>query len=245
MVKPRPHYRYLYYVGLGFWSGMRNHNAERVTRVTEGLDPLHKYLCFDGYGFKHAFFDYPRNPQVFRRLDNLEGYARNAAYQGVGRGLWFLFAGRPEVLIEHVSRLGDYAGDAAGGLGLASAFVNPDQLEVAQELGKRLPADWHEHYHLGMCFGLKARALNDLDQFERDMNRLDRGVQDAVYASIRECDRVELLIRSEGEADGYRRWRGRVGAWMAENITYPLAGIVESRSDRLEEAAASASRRRA
>ncbi|UCE58276.1 MAG: DUF1702 family protein [Phycisphaerales bacterium] len=245
LVKARPHYRYLYYVGLGFWSGMRNHSAERVARLTEGLDPLHRYLCFDGYGFKHAFFDYPKDPQILRRLDALEGYVRKAAYQGVGRGMWFLFAGHPEVLIEHIAKLGEHAGDGAAGLGLASVFVNPDRLEVAQELGKALPAEWHNDYHLGMCFGLKARALNDLDHFQQGVGRLPRAVQDAVYASIRECDRVELLIRSEGEEDGYRRWRGRVTAWMAENIEYPLAGIVQSESERLEEAATSAPRRRA
>ena len=48
IVKPRPEFRYLYYVGLGFWSGMRNHSAQRVARIVEGLDPLHHFLCYDG-----------------------------------------------------------------------------------------------------------------------------------------------------------------------------------------------------
>src|SRR3990167_6209200 len=34
VVRPRPEFRYLYYVGLGFWSGMRNHDAHRLTEVT-------------------------------------------------------------------------------------------------------------------------------------------------------------------------------------------------------------------
>ncbi|MGB2986242.1 MAG: DUF1702 family protein [Phycisphaerae bacterium] len=226
IVKPRPGFRYLYYVGLGFWSGMRNHDARRLSHIIDGLDPLHSFLCYDGYGFKHAFFDYPKNPESLRRLDALDGYARNGAYQGVGRAFFFLFMARPEVLVEHISKLGDYAMDTAAGAGLASVFVFPDRLEVAQELGNKLPQEWHDHFHLGMCFGLKARSINDVDQFERDMARADTATRDAVYASIRECDRVELQVRSEQREDGYRRWRERVTEWMADHIKYPMAGAL-------------------
>jgi hypothetical protein len=230
VVKERPQYRYLYYVGLGFWSGMRHHDPQQLERVTVGLDPLHRYLCYDGFGFKHAFFDYPKGPEALRPLERLEGYARNAAYQGVGRGLWFLYKDRPDLLIEHVGGLGEHAVDAAAGVGLAAVFVYPDRLEVAQELGAKLPSAWHEHFHLGMCFALKARSLNDLDQFERDLARLDPRVQGAAYASVRECDRIELQVRSDRGTDGYGRWRGLVTAWMAEHIDYPLVGLKASES---------------
>ena len=240
IVKPRPEFRYLYYVGLGFWSGMRNHDPQRLVQVTSGLDRLHRYLCFDGYGFKHAFFDYQKDPERLRRLDVLEGYARNTAYQGVGRGLWFLYVDSPELLIEHIGRLGDRAIDAAGGVGLASAFVNPDRLEVAQALAMKMPREWHDQFHLGMCFALKARFLNDVDELERNVARLEPGVQDAVYASVRECDRVELQVRSDDKEDGYCRWRNTVAAWMADNIEYPLAGVKASKLETLKRTPASA-----
>lgn len=225
MVKRQPGFRYLYHVGLGFWSGMRNHDAHKLSRLVHGLDPLHRYLCYDGYGFKHAFFDYPKDVDRLGRLDLLEGYARNAAYQGVGRAFFFLFMGRTHLLIEHVRGLGAHAKDAAAGVGLATAFVNPDRLEVAQEFAAELPSEWHDHIHLGMCFGLKARSINNVGQFKRDMARLDSSVQEAVYSSIRECDRVEQLMRSEKEVDGYRRWREVVTEWMARYIRYPMAGV--------------------
>ena len=225
IVRPRPEFRYLYYVGLGFWSGMRNHDARRVERVADGLDPLHRYLCFDGYGFKHAFFDYPRDASSLRRLDSLTGYARNAAYQGVGRAFYFLFMGRPDVLIERVRSFGDHAVEIAAGAGLAAAFVNPDRLDRARELARMLPAEWQPYFHLGLCFGLKARSINDLDQFERDIASQSAAVQDAIRASVRECDRIELLVRADGEPDAYRRWRQRVTDWMAANIEFPLARV--------------------
>lgn len=230
LVKPRPEFRYLHYVGLGFWWAMRKYDAARVQRGVHGLDPLHRYLCYDGYGFKHAFFDYPKNPEVLRRLDAFEGYARNSAYQGVGRAFFFLYMARPDLLIEHLDKLGQHAEDAVAGVGLAAVFVNPDRLEQAQKLGAGLPASWHPHYHLGMCFGLKARSINDVEQFERDMAQAEKPVQDAVCASVRECDRVELQVRAEQRDDGYRKWRMRVTSWMADHVEYPMAGVTEPAS---------------
>lgn len=225
IVKPRPEMRYLYYVGLGFWSGIRGHSPRRVDRIVEGLDPLHRYLCYDGYGFKHAFFDFPKKPDALRRLDGLSGYARSAAYQGVGRALWFLYLDRPDLLIEKMRGLGDHAIDAAAGAGLASVFVFPDRIEVAQRLGRQLPVEWRDHFHLGMCFALKARSINDQDQFERWLAGAPQPVRDAAYASIRECDRIELLVRSEPGGDGYRQWRARVTDWMSDHIVFPMAGL--------------------
>jgi len=226
LVRPRPEYRYLYYVGLGFWSGMRNHSQEKVSRIAVDLDPLHQFLVFDGYGFKSAFFDYRKNPgSLKKRLDELDGYSRRAAYQGVGRAFWFLYRDDREAMIHHMTQLGEHAADAAAGVGLASVFVNPDRLDVAQSLGRSLPRDWQADFHLGMCFALKARSINNLDQFERDMDRAAPAVRQAAYESIRECDRVELQVRADGKDDGYRRWRSRVTAWMVDHVEYPLAGM--------------------
>jgi len=186
---------------------------------------LHGYLCYDGYGFKHAFFDYPNDETSLRKLDLLEGYARNAAYQGVGRALWFRFMDRPDLFVEHVGRFGVYALDAAAGAGLAMVFVNPDRMELARAWAAKMPLQWQPHVHLGMCFGAKARSINNVEQFERDTAGLDSQVKDAIFASIRECDRIELLVRAEKETDAYRHWRSRVTQWMADHVDYPLAGL--------------------
>ncbi|MCH8241642.1 MAG: DUF1702 family protein [Planctomycetes bacterium] len=225
LVKQRPEYRYLYYVGLGFWSGMQKHSPEKVARIAGGLDPLHQFLVYDGYGFKTAFFDYRSKPESLRTLDRLKGYGRNAAYQGVGRAFWFLYRDEHNAMIRHMTQFGEFAADAAAGAGLASVFVNPERLEVAQALGRRMPESWQPHFQLGMCFALKARSINHLDQFDLDMSRAAPAVRDAAYASIRECDRMELQIRSDGKEDGYRRWRSRVTAWMVDQVEFPLAGL--------------------
>jgi hypothetical protein len=227
-VSRHPGFRYLHYVGLGFWSGMRQHNPQRLARVVAGLDPLHGALCYDGYGFKHGFFDYPKDPAALRRLDLLDGYARNVAYQGVGRALFFYYMRDPDVLIEHIDRLGGHAPDAAGGAGLAAVFIFHDRLDVALEAAGRLPGDWQSDVHLGMCFGLKARSINDPAGFERDLGSLSSAGAAAARAALRECDRVEAEVRADRTADGYRRWREAVRQWMADNIDYPLAGFKSS-----------------
>ena len=228
VVKPSPEFRYLHYVGLGFWSGMQNHSAARVARIVDGLDPLHRFLGYDGYGFKHAFFDYRKNPDVLEKLGALEGYAKNSAYQGVGRAFYFLFMDDTETLIRHTRQTGENAVDVAAGLGLAATFINPDRLGRAQALGCALPKAWQPHFHLGMCFALKARSINDRDFLERCVAELEPDTREAVWASIRECDRIELLIRSELSelhGNGYQQWRSRMTEWLGEHIEFPMGGL--------------------
>ena len=222
-VHAHPGYRYLYYVGLGFWSGMRNHDADHLGRIVDGLDPLHGYLCYDGYGFKQTFFAASNDPSPLRAVDRLSGYAKNAAYHGVGRALWFRSMPRADLLIDGLTALGEHATDAASGVGLASVFVNPDRLGEACELAVRLPPAWHDDFHLGMCFGLKARSINDPAQFEIDLSRLAPARQEAIRASIVACDRIERDVREKKL--GYRDWRVQVTDWMRQRIDYPLAGL--------------------
>ena len=225
VVKRRPHFRYLHYVGLGFWAGLRNYGPARLERLVNGLDPLYRYLCFDGYGFKVAFFDAPRDTRAMNKLELLAGYARHAAYQGAGRALWFRLMGRPDELWKQVLAAGAYAADAAAGVGLAAAFVNPDRLDLVRAFASEVPGPLQSHFHLGMCFALKARAIGDLEALERATSSLGAAVRAAIHASIRECDRVELVVRAEAASDGYRRWRQRVTSWMEEHIEYPLSAV--------------------
>lgn len=228
IVDPHPDYGYLSYVGLGFWSAMRNHSTAELTRRVRGLDPLHGHLCYDGYGFKFGFFDYLDRPESLHRLKALDGYARHVAFQGVGRSFWFVFMNDQDELLERIGRLHEHSLDAVGGLGLAAVFVNPDRLEIAMKLGEKLPKGWHDSFHLGMCFGLKARSANDPSQFERDLLRMPPSVQDAIRASIAECDRVETSIRADPVRESYRAWRERVTDWMSGNVIYPMERLVSA-----------------
>jgi len=223
--RTRPEFRYLYYVGLGFWAGMRNYTPQRLVRLVRDLDPMYRFLVYDGYGFQTAFFGRTRSPADLSRLESLDDYARHAAYQGVGRAVFFLFMDDHERLVGYVRQLGRHEADAAAGIGLAMVFVQPDQLDAARDLALRLPRSWHEHVHLGMCFGLKARSINDADYFEQCIAPSSEDVREAVWSSIRECDRVELQVRAEHRLDAYPVWRERVTRWMSEHVVFPLSGL--------------------
>jgi hypothetical protein len=227
IVKRQPEFRYLYYVGLGFWAGMRNYSVQRLRRMVDGLDPLYGNLCFDGYGFQRAFFHYPKNPQALRKLDELQGYDRSAAYHGVGRAFWFLYMARPEVMVSKMASLGSCAADVAAGVGLAAVFVNPDRLASAQSLAREMPEAWQPSFHLGMCFGLKARSINDNDEFQTNLAGQDESLRDAALASIRECDRIEMLVRAESVDEPYLHWRERVTDWLSLHVEYPMAGLCD------------------
>jgi hypothetical protein len=225
IVGAHPEFRYLHYVGLGFWSGMRNHTPARVMQITERLDPLLGQLVYDGYGFKHGFFDYQRDASCFDRFDGLTGYARNVAYQGAGRSFWFLYMNDHDALIEHLGRLGTFATDGAGGSGLAAAFVNPDRFDVAQAFAVKLPEAWQPHFQLGLCFGLKARSAGEPAWFAANLEAGDAETAEAIRAAIDACDRIEHETRAAGGDDPYRRWRESVTQWMASHLEYPLAAV--------------------
>ncbi len=225
LVERHDGYRYLQYVGLGFWYAMRGWSPARVTRRVAELDPLHGMLCWDGYGFKSGFFDYENRANWQDRFDTIPAYGRNVAHQGVGRSLWFRFMGRPAELIENVRSFGKFAPDVAAGVGLAAVFTTMDAPERGDLLLETMPEVWHDEVLLGMCFAYKARSINDSAYFARAMSAVGSDRRSAVESAIAECDAIESEIRADGEGDGYRRWREGVRGWLREHVVYPFVGL--------------------
>jgi hypothetical protein len=171
-----PAYRYLYYVGLGFWFGMRHPRRPESLRALEAvIDPLYYPLCYDGYGFKMAFFDHARDPRAIARLERCPAEHRPAIYQGFGRALFFV----------HMDDEPGYRRLAAGvpaerradielGRSLATGFTGLDRpLRILQhlrssadetELGARLT---------GVTWALTARAMNDPAHYQTCLDRVD------------------------------------------------------------------------
>lgn len=236
-----PQFRYLYYVGLGFWAGMRNYTASKLERLVRGLDPLYAYLVYDGYGFKHAFFDLPKRADGLAALGALNGYARAAAYQGVGRAMWFYHMDDIDGLASRLRSFGAYGSHAAAGVGLAAVFTFPDDLAAALESLAALPAEWHPALSLGMCFGSKARATTDRGLFTAEVRALPVERAEAISASIDACDQLEEQVRCDGAPDGYARWRAAVTAWMEGNVVFPMAALTPSGSWSIPAAYAAAS----
>lgn len=148
-------HRYLVVVGAG-WTFARL--PRRYGRALAGLDPLLKWLAFDGYGFHHGYFGWRRAVEGQRVPRRLRGYARRVFDQGLGRSLWFvqgMAAERIAATIEAFPR--ERRGDLWSGVGLASAFAGGLATPELGEL-RRLAGPWAPHAAQGIAFAAKARV---------------------------------------------------------------------------------------
>ncbi|MEM7049930.1 MAG: DUF1702 family protein [Acidobacteriota bacterium] len=147
-------YTYLIHVGAG-WAMAR-------LRLPTGwllrrLDPLLGWLALDGYGFHEGFFHHRRTVVEARVPGRLEGYARRAFDQGLGRSLWFSEAADVERVI---ARLATFAPsrhhDLWSGVGLAATYAGGVPVEHLERL--RQAAGGHRPaLAQGAAFAAKAR----------------------------------------------------------------------------------------
>lgn len=162
-----PAYRYLYYVGLGFWFGMRSRRPHALLAMKPHLDPMHFPLCFDGYGFKRAFYDDGSRPGVLESLADSPEEFRAPLYQGFGRALHFVFMDDPagyEALVARAPvgrRL-----DLEFGRALALGFTRIDRPAALVEHVAAARDDATRAARLGgLTWALTARRMNDESYF--------------------------------------------------------------------------------
>jgi Protein of unknown function (DUF1702) len=211
-----PGFRYLYYVGLGFWFGFRHPRAPAALEsLAAHLDPFYVPLCYDGFGFKTGFFDFPTRPEARRVLDKAPANRRAPIYQGFGRALFFVCMdddGRfQRAKLEAPS---EHRHDMESGRSLAVAFTGlarPEGIlrhlasaEDGDELGWRL---------LGVTWALTAREMNDPDYFERCLAGLPPGQRELLRLFPRRCR--EALER----ASSYEQWRSLTKDAVAADYT--------------------------
>jgi enediyne biosynthesis protein E3 len=144
---------YLTHVGAG-WALARVPWRRRA--ILGCLDPVHRWLAFDGLGFHDAYFHASRIGSGWRRLRT--GYAARTYDQGVGRAIWFIAGGSAERAIAVISRLDPARqSDLWAGLGLALGYAGGADRRalhhVARAAGALLPA-----LAQGAAFAAEARA---------------------------------------------------------------------------------------
>jgi len=167
---------YLYYVGLGFWYGMRYpRRPDRLEGLARHLDPLYFPLCYDGFGFKVGFFDFPTRSSAMRVLERCPESRRPYIHQGFGRSLFFVYMNDPVGFASVKSALPDERRwDLEFGRSLAQGFTGIDRPRVLAEylstaadeveLSARLP---------GLTWALAARRMNDPEYFAECLGKAD------------------------------------------------------------------------
>lgn len=147
-------FTYLLHVGAG-WSLARV--PWRRRRILAELDPLLRWLAFDGLGFHDTYFYHRRILGGWRR--ERSGYAARAYDQGVGRALWFVAGGSVVAAIKLLSSLPESRhGDIWSGIGLAMTYAGPattgDIALAGEAAGPNRP-----QFAQGVAFACEARAL--------------------------------------------------------------------------------------
>lgn len=200
-----PRFLYLYNVGLGFWFGFRHpRRPEALEALVPHLESMYFPLCYDGFGFKVGFFDFPERPAARLILGRAPSHRRAPIYQGFGRALFF-------VCMEDESRFqrekdqvpAEHRNDLESGRALAFAFNHIGQ---AERLSRHLAAandDDRASRLLGVTWALTAREMNDPEHFERCLAPLPQETQEL----FRLCPR--LCQAALGVSADYAEWRSK------------------------------------
>ena len=204
-----PH-RYMAHVGIGWAVARLPWLRWRIDKELARLDPLLRWLAVDGYGFHEGYFRPAHAARGERaRPRGLEGYARRAFDQGLGRSLWFVESGDVARISAAIAVFPqDRRADLWSGIGLASAYAGGVDADSLRHL--RLHAkDYAGHMAQGVAFAAKARsrAGNPTAHTERAC-RILAGVS-ADEAAAMTDHALEDLPPDRAEP-AYEIWRRRI-----------------------------------
>lgn len=147
---------YLVHVGAG-WALARL--PVPISPLLRRLDRRQRWLALDGFGFHAGFFHWRRSVRGQRVPRRLQGYARRAFDQGLGRSLWFVEGAQAERIAATIGAFPPTRqADLWSGVGLGCAYAGGVTREAIERLrtlaGKHLP-----QVAQGAAFAAEARQV--------------------------------------------------------------------------------------
>ena len=206
---PAARHIYLAYVGIGWaiarWPFGRNRRLAR-------LDPLMRWLAYDGIGFHEAFFRTAKTVERHEIPRWVEGYGRRAFDQGLGRSLWFVEGAGAERIPARIAGFpAERRADLWSGVGLACAYAGGVGDEALDALAKSA-GPYRAEMAQGVVFAVRARvqAGNPTTDLVRAARRVcGLGVDEAERLAVE----AGLDLPTEGPVPGYEVWRARLHDW--------------------------------
>lgn len=207
---PGESHTYMVIVGIG-WSMARL--RYRLDRRFSRLDTLLRWLAFDGWGFHEGYFHWPRyvGGQDYPR--QIKGYAKRSFDQGLGRSLWFIAGGDPDILLDCVEGFPDSRqGDLWSGIGLACTYTGAADSEAVRCI-RRFSGSWWPHVAQGAVFAAKARGrAGNLTEQSEEACRLLTGLSAAEAAALADF----LVTRtSDGQVPAFESWRSHIQQYFS------------------------------
>jgi len=219
---------YMVHVGVG-WAMARLRKGGR--RTIASLDPLLRWLAWDGYGFHEMYFhgggghrEDTAHRAVAHMIDLrpawLEGYEGRAFDQGVGRCLWFVGGAQPERIVAMMEGFpANRRSDLMSGVGLAATYAGGGQDGAVEQLA-RMTGKYRAELALGAAFAAKARLRSGhVPAHTDDACAILCGISVAEAGRVTDDALLDLPIdeHSSGSASAnpYETWRGRIRAQFA------------------------------
>jgi hypothetical protein len=200
---------YMIHVGVGWAIARVPWLRRNFQRAVADLDPLLRWLAADGNGFSDFYFKFPYFLRKPERLNQLQGYARHAYAQGVGRSLWFVTGAKANLISQFISLLPwSLHGDLWSGVGLACAMAGgSDRAEI--EILRLLAGDYRSALAQGAAFAAKTRqrANNTTDHTEIACQILCGLNADAAAAVT---DTMLQHLPEDRGVPAYEIWRQRI-----------------------------------
>ena len=204
-----PRQRYLYYVGLGFWYGVRHaRRPERLRELTARLPPLYAPLCLDGFGFKIGLFDAPRDRRAIECFGRAGTAERPFLYQGLGRSMFFHSLHDPSEFERQAERLDpERRGDLEFGGALALGFTHVDRPErIVLHVDQAPSAARRADRLTGITWALTAREMTNPTYFAACFAQAPARAR-ALLAPL-----PALCNRERERSSSYEEWQSRTRA---------------------------------
>ena len=229
LLQMSPQFRYLYYVGLGFWFGARyRRRASALLGLAPHLDPMYFPLCFDGLGFKLGFYDYSAGESLGRLLERCPAQHRDVAHQGAGRALFFVHMNNEEGF-RHACETVDPGcrQDLEFGRSLALTFTQLSHPErILSHLDAASGEDEHATRLTGVTWALTAREMNDPEYFRKCLGQLPDHSRELL------CRLPALCRDALSRSGSYREWQGKTRTAVVQEYSHHRSQRTEATRDR-------------
>lgn len=199
---------YLLYVGFG-WAMRRS--PLPPWRLFGALDPLLRWLAYDGYGFHEGYFCPERFVRRQAAPTRLRSYELRAFDQGLGRSLWFVDGADVHRIAADVNAFSaERRPDLWSGVGLAVAFAGGaspgDFLELRREAGRHA-----EHVRQGVAFAAEAHSrAGSVPEHTEESCRELCGCSSTELVQLVNNERTSLPQTVESGGELYEVWRERI-----------------------------------
>jgi hypothetical protein len=197
---------YMAHVGAG-WALART-SPHLIWRLGN-LNPLLRWLMFDGYGFHDGYFRHDQSIALQRRPSALRGYALNAFDQGLGRALWFVKGADIAAVAAATSNFPEQRrADLWSGIGLAAAYAGGADADGLEAL-TAASSSYRPCLGQGAAFAAKARerAGNSAPHVELACQTMC-GMSAVSAAAI--TDQALPTASHDDSGEAYEFWRTKI-----------------------------------